>query len=51
MYRLILVYDECLYTRNMGIVWEEIGAVLDGLREDRGLTLKLVWEEIGDGLH
>ena len=35
----------------MHMVWEEIGDVLHGLREDRGQTLKPAWEEIGDGLH
>ena len=28
----------------MHIIWEEIGDVLHGLREDRGWTLKPVWE-------
>ena len=32
-------------------MWEEIGDVLLGLREDRGWTLKPVWKEIGDRLH
>ena len=32
-------------------MWKEIGDVLHGLREDRGWTLKPIWEEIGDGLH
>ena len=45
-----MVYDKCLNTLYMYVVWVEIGDVLHGLGGGMGWTLKPIWEEIEDGI-